>query len=411
MRGKITKRTVDGTRARIRDTFVWDIQVKGFGLKVTPKGKKVYVLQYRVAGRQTSKRFTIGLHGSPWTPDQARTEAIRLLGRVKEGFDPARERRDAKSELSVSQLCDQYLKEGCSTKKPSTIGPDIGRIERHIKPILGRMLVKDVTSNDVRRFMNAIARGKTAADVKTKPRGRARVTGGKGTATRTVGLLGGIFSFAIAEGLRSDNPVAGVRRFADNKSQRFLAADELARLGETLTAAEAENPLAVAAVRLLILTGCRKTEILSLRWSSVDFDHGCLRLPDSKTGERIVMLGAPALDVLASLPRIGESPYVLPATRGGRHFVGLPKTWARIRKQASLADVRLHDLRHSFVSVGVGAGFGLPIVGKLVGHSDPRTTQQYAHVADDPAKAAANRIAGHIAAQLKGKKSPGFKTA
>ncbi len=406
MLGKITKRTVDGTKSGRRDAFVWDTQVKGFGLKVTPRGKKVYVLQYRLAGRQTPKRFTIGSHGSPWTPDQARAEAISLLGRVKEGFDPARERQDAKNELTLSELCDQYLEEGCSTKKPSTIATDTGRVERHIKPILGRMLVKDVTPNDVRRFMNAIARGKTAADVRTKPRGRARVTGGKGTATRTVGLLGGIFSFAIAEGLRSDNPVAGVRRFPDNTGQRFLTAKELARLGKVLAAEQAENPLAVAATRLLIFTGCRKTEILSLRWSSVDFDHGCLRLRDSKSGEKVVMLGAPALEILAGIPRIDDGPYVLPATRGGGHFVGLPKAWVRIRNKAKLVDVRLHDLRHSFVSVGVSAGLGLPIIGKLVGHSDPRTTQQYAHIADDPARSAAEKISGSIAAQLDGQ-NPG----
>ena len=328
------------------------------------------------------------------------------MGRVKEGFDPARERQDAKNELTLSELCDQYLEEGCSTKKPSTIATDTGRVERHIKPILGRMLVKDVTPNDVRRFMNAIARGKTAADVRTKPRGRARVTGGKGTATRTVGLLGGIFSFAIAEGLRSDNPVAGVRRFPDNTGQRFLTAKELARLGKVLAAEQAENPLAVAATRLLIFTGCRKTEILSLRWSSVDFDHGCLRLRDSKSGEKVVMLGAPALEILAGIPRIDDGPYVLPATRGGGHFVGLPKAWVRIRNKAKLVDVRLHDLRHSFVSVGVSAGLGLPIIGKLVGHSDPRTTQQYAHIADDPARSAAEKISGSIAAQLDGQ-NPG----
>ncbi len=411
MLGKITKRSVDSTNSGKRDVFLWDTQVKGFGLKVTPNGKKIYVLQYRVAGRQTPKRFTIGAHGSPWTPDQARADAIRLLGRIKDGFDPSQERRHAKNELSLSELCDQYLNEGCSTKKPSTVATDIGRIERHIKPLLGKMLVKDVTSNDVRRFMNAVAKGKTAIDVRTGPRGRARVTGGKGTATRTVGLLGGIFSFAIAEGIRSDNPVVGVRRFADRKGQRFLSAEELARLGEALRAAETESPLAVAAVRLLILSGCRKTEILSLRWSFVDFNHRCLRLPDSKTGEKTVMLGAPALEVLATLPRVSDSAYVLPATRGGGHFVGLPKAWARMRHQADLADVRLHDLRHSFVSVGVGAGLGLPIIGKLVGHRDPKTTQRYAHFADDPVEAAANRIAGTIAAQLNTKKVEGIKTA
>ena len=222
------------------------------------------------------------------------------------------------------------------------------------------------------------------------------------TASRTVGLLGGILSFAVDEGVRPDNPVIGIKRYPDRKGERFLFPAELVRLGEVLNSVEKKEELAVPAIRLLILTGCRKNEILCLKWSEVDFDLGCLRLADSKTGRKIVMLGAPALQTLASLSKQEGSDYVFPAMKGEKHYVGLPKAWARIRKQAGLDGVRIHDLRHSFASVGAGAGMGLQVVGKLLGHKDPKTTARYSHITDDPARAAADRIAGSIAAAMVG---------
>ena len=410
MKAKITKRTVDAAKPGERDNFIWDTEVKGFGLKVTPAGNRIFVFQYRFGGEV--KRYTIGKLGSPWTPDKARGEAERLRGMVADNKDPAAAKATEKAEkITITALCDQYLEEGCETKKPSTLAIDRGRIERHIKPLMGKKRVKDITPNDIKRFMRDVAKGKTAVDEKTGPHGRARVTGGKGTATRTVGLLGGIFAFAVDEGMRPDNPVRGVKRDADKKGERFLSADEMARFGDALTVAEkeGENPVAIAGIRLLILTGCRKSEILTLEWTHVDFERGCLNLPDSKTGEKTVPLGAPALELLASLPRIEGNPYVLPGFKDCAHLVGLPKVWERIRARAELDGVRLHDLRHSFASTGAGAGMGLPIVGKLLGHRDPKTTARYAHVADDPAKAAADRISGTIAAAMNAKPKEGGK--
>ena len=403
MTQKITKRVVDATEAAEKPFFLWDSEVKGFGLKVNPSGKRVYVLQYRILGRGTARRFTIGIHGSPWTPETARKEAVVLLGEIEKGHDPASQKAELKNRKTVSELCDQYLEEGCATKKASTLATDKGRIERHIKPLLGKQFIEDVTPNDVRRFMNDIASGKTAADVKTGKFGRARVTGGKGTAARTVGLLGGIFSFAFDEGLVESNPVRGVKRFTDKKAERFLSPAEIAQLGDILAEVEdnhTEHPFAVAVIRLLILTGCRKSEILALKWSEIDFERSCLRLEESKTGSKTVTIGAAALEILANLPRSQTSPYVFPALRGGGHYVGVPKAWTRIKKRAGLEDVRLHDLRHSFVSVGVSAGMGLPLIGRLVGHKDAATTSRYAHLADDPAKTAADRISSTIAASL-----------
>ena len=273
-----------------------------------------------------------------------------MLGMIADGVDPAEVKAADKAAMSVAELCDLYLAEGVATKKGATLAMDRGRIERHVKPLLGRMPVGAVTRADIARFMQDVAAGKTARDEKTGFRGRSIVKGGKGVATRTVGMLGAIFAFAVDRGLRPDNPARGVKRFTDGKSERFLSPAELARLGETLAAAEreGENPSAVAAIRLLTLTGGRKNEILSLRWEYVDFERACLRLPDSKTGAKVVPLGAPALELLASLPRVEGCPYVLPSNTGEGHFVGLQKVWARLRERAGLLGVRVHDLRHSF---------------------------------------------------------------
>ena len=255
--------------------------------------------------------------------------------------------------------------------------------------------------------MADVRAGKTAADVKTKKRGRAIVEGGRGTATRTVGLLGGIFTFAMDQGYRTDNPVRGIKRTPDRKNKRYLSPEELARLGVELSKAEGggENPHAINAIRLLVLTGCRKNKILSLKWSHVDSSMGYLRLTASKTGEKDIPIGAPALEHLASLPRYEGTEYVFPAAIGKGHYLGLPKIWYRMRERAGLRDVRLHDLRHSYASFGVAGGNSLPIIGALLGHSDAATTQRYAHLADDVKRAAADRISGRIAAAMSGEQA------
>jgi integrase len=252
--------------------------------------------------------------------------------------------------------------------------------------------------------MADIAAGKTATDEKTGPRGRARVRGGQGTANRTTALLSSMLAFAVARGFRPDNPARGIKKYRQRDHDRFLSPEELKTLGEALTLAEAdgENPFAIGAIRLLLLTGCRKNEILSLRWAWVDFERASLRLPDSKTGAKTVPLAAPALELLRAMPRIEGNDHVFPSAKGGGYFVGLQKVWARIRDMANMPDVRLHDLRHSFASVGAASGDSLYIIGKLLGHAQSRTTQRYAHLADEPLRAAAERISGQIAAAIKG---------
>lgn len=385
---KITKKSVDAAKPKDNEYFIWDDDLAGFGLRVFPSGKKSYVVQYRQHRR--TRRIAIGAHGV-FTPDEARKEAKGVLGEVARGGDPAEVKARARADMSVADLCDKYIAEGCGHKKASTIETDKGRIERHVKPLLGTLLVRNVTRHDVEKFMKAVSDGKTRADKKTKKRGRAIVRGGNGTARRSVSMLGGIFTFASKSLLlRPDNPVHGVKKSKDKKRSRFLSQDEFKRLGDALinAANEGVNPNAIAAIKLLILTGCRKSEILTLKWKYVDFDNKVLRLPDSKTNEKTIPVGRPALDILEGIDRIEGNDHVLPGATKDGPYVGLQKEWERIRKWAKIEDVRIHDLRRSFGSTAASNRESLIVIGKILGHADPKTTQIYAHLMDDPLQTA-----------------------
>lgn len=403
--------TLDAVKRMNAGTTLWDSRVTGFGVRRQKSEARTYVLKSRVNNQQ--RWFTIGRHGAPWTPEMARKEAIRILGDIADGLDLAAVREEGKIATTISEMCDQYLVDAEAgkiltkfgiPKKPSTLATDKGRILRHIKPLLGKRLVKDISSQDVKKFLNDLAIGKTSADIKTGKHGRAIVRGGRGTATRTVGLLGGLFTYAIDKGLRPDgsNPVTGVKKFPDKKEMRFLSVSDFAKLGNALATLEVEgiNPYGLAGIRLLMLTGCRKSEVLNLKWADVDYENSCLRLPDSKTGSKVILLGAPAIELLSSIPRQKDNNFVLPSTRGNGNFVGLPKVWNQVRKRAGLEWATLHILRHSFASFGAGSGLGLPVIGHLLGHKDSATTARYAKVALDPAKVAADKISEGIASAL-----------
>lgn len=406
---KLSNRLIESLAPRSKRYIVWDEARKGFGLRVEVSGLKSFIVRYRAAGggrNAPAREMVIGRYDT-WKADDARKEAGKIFNQVDAGQDPASDRDRKRNELTIAGLCELYLKEGTANKKASTLAIDKGRIERHIVPLLGKRLVSEVDSRDIKRFMQDVAKGKTAADIKTKFRGRAIVEGGKGTAARTVGLLGGIFTFAIEEKMRADNPVRGVKRFADNKGERFLSANELANLGEAIRQVEAQgaNKFAIAIIRLLTFTGARKSEITKLKWQEVDFDRSCLRLADSKSGAKVVPLGPPALAVLSGVSVTEGSAFVFPAESGGLAFQGTEKVWQKLREAASLPGLRIHDLRHSFASAGLLAGDNLAIIGKLLGHADVKTTARYAHLADDPVKQAANRISNSIAAAMGGKPS------
>lgn len=386
MKAKITKRAVDALTPSDRDAFLWDTELPGFGCKVTPKGSRVFVLQYSVDGR--ARRVTIGRYGSELTVDEARTKARRLRGQVADGQDPAHQRAQARAMPTLAEFAERYLAEHAAVKKkPSSVAADERNLRNHILPVFGRQKLDRIGRPDVARFH---------ADMAAKP----------GAANRCLALLSKMMNLAEKWGLRPDgtNPTRHLDKYPERKLERFLSNAELARLGEVLREAERVGMTqnAIAAIRLLILTGCRRNEILTLRWEDIDFERQCLRLSDSKSGAKSVPLGAPALELLAGLPRAKRNPYVLPGKKRGQHFVGLEKTWQLLRAKAGLPDVRLHDLRHSYASAGAGLGESLVVIGKLLGHADTATTARYAHLSPDPTKAAADRISGHIAAVMNG---------
>ncbi len=370
-----------------------------------PSGAASWLVQYRTKQGRT-RRLVLGKL-SVLTPDEARKLAGDKLKEVAKGGDPSAERHRARREaLTVSELADLYLAEGPTAKpnkKVSSWATDRSNIERHVKSLLGRKLAASLTHDDVVRFQRDVAVGKSKADVKTKKRGRAIVEGGPGTAARSLAVLGAMLEWAAHPDrkLIPVNPAKGVKLLKGGKRERFLSEAELAKLADALAAMEAEHrltPTATAAIRLLLLSGCRKSEILSLRWEWVDVERGILRLPDSKTGAKVVPLAAAAVKLLAELSRRGD--YVLPAAMGIGHYAGLQKDWERVRARAGLAGVRVHDLRHSFASFAVADGNSLFLIGKVLGHKQARTTEIYAHLADDPIRAVADRTAARIAAAM-----------
>ncbi len=387
---------------------LWDPSLPGFGARRQQGEAIAYVLKYRTAeGRQ--RWFTIGQHGAPWTPESARQQARQLLGDVARKADPAAEKRAARKAQTISELCNLYLADAIagrlmtrrrSAKKTSTLATDRGRVERHIKPLLGRRTVGAVTREDVEAFMHDVAAGKTASRTKTKPRGLARVRGGRGTATRTVGLLGAIFAYAVRHRMRADNPVHGVTRFADGKRHRRLSDDEYKALGDALRQANTENvwPAAIAAARFLALNGWRSGEVLGLRWDEIDLARRTATLGDTKTGRSVRPLSHAACDVMRNLARSGD--LVFPATRGSGDVVmsGFKKLWKRIAKLGGLpSDVTPHVLRHSFASLAADLGYSEPVIASLVGHQGRSTTSRYLHSADRVLLAAVDAVSNRTA--------------
>lgn len=407
---KLSKRSVDAIRPDPtgREVFVWDTgdgALKGFGVRMMPSGIASYLVQYRTKEGRT-RRLAIGKVGV-LTPDEARKLAGDKLKEVATGGDPSAERHRVRREaLTIAELADLYLAEGPAAKpnkKASSWATDRSNIERHVKPLLGRKMAASLTHDDVVRFQRDVATGKSKADIKTKKRGRAIVEGGPGTAARSLAVLGATLEWAAHPDrtLVPANPAKGVKLLKGSKRERFLLEAELARLADALVAMEAEHRLsatATAAIRLLLLSGCRKSEILALRWEWVDIERGVLRLPDSKTGAKVVPLAAAAVKLLAELPHRGD--HVLPAAKGAGHYTGLQKDWERVRVRAALAGARIHDLRHSFASFAVADGNSLYLIGKVLGHKQARTTEIYAHLADDPIRAVADRTAARIAAAM-----------
>jgi integrase len=301
-------------------------------------------------------------------------------------------------------LIDLYLDEGIGHKKPSTINVDRGRIAHHLRPLLGKLRADRIGRADIERMRNTVAAGKTANQVVASDRRRpgSIATGGAGVAAQCVALVSSIYAFAIGRGLCTGNPARGVKKTPVRKVERFLSEGEIARLAQALDeeAKQSANPYPPAAIKLLLLTGCRKGEIVNLFWEHVHFEHECMRLPDSKTGAKVIYLNAPARALLRELPRLAGNPRVIPGIRADSAGPAIDKVWVRVRNAAGLADVRLHDLRHSFASVGAAGGLSLPIIGALLGHRHATTTARYAHLSADPLRAANDAVGARIAAAM-----------
>ena len=374
---KLTKRTVDAIEPQATEFFIWDESIPGFGLRVMPSGRKSFVVQYR-AGRRP-RRMSLG-PSTVLTCDQARTRAITIIAAVKNGEDPAADRAAKRNAATVSDLAERFDKEHIAVRlKASTAKEYRGNLRRFILPALGRLAVPEITRADVAKFHH---------DLRHFPY----------QANRCLEVISKMFVLAEMWGLRPDgsNPRKHIRKYPEEKRERFLSAAELRRIGEVLREMESEGvelSSAILAARLLILTGCRLGEIMTLKWDYIDFHERALRLPDSKTGKKIVHLGVPAVECLRDAQRIDGNPWVISGTLTGKPLSDLQPFWQRVRARAGVKDVRIHDLRHTFASTAVASGQGLPMIGKLLGHTQVQTTARYAHLAADPVKSAADSVA------------------
>jgi integrase len=407
-------------RALDPDQEVWETSLPGFGARRQKSDAVSYFVMYRPKGERRQRRHTIGRHGAPWTPETARDEAKRVLGEVSQGADPSGEKIESRRSLTVAEVADQYLADAESgrlltrrrtPKKASTLATDKSRVERHIKPLLGRLPVAEVSQDDIETFLHDVAEGKTALREKTANlHGFSVVRGGRGAATRTTGLLGAIFSYAVRRKLRQDNPVHGVTRFADGRRERRLSEHEYKVIGKALRLAAEANawPPAIAATRFLVMTGWRSGEALGLRWKDVDLDRQSATLADTKTGRSIRPLSRRAFELLRGVKTTGD--LVFPSSRGEGRMGSFIKVFARIARLVNLPnDISPHVFRHSFASLASDLGFSEATIAVLVGHKGHSITSRYIHSADAVLVAAADRIAEKIA-NLMGEGSGDEKT-
>lgn len=415
MGDRIGKRYVDGLAITGKEYFAWDEDLPGFGVRVRASGAKGYIFQYRFgAGRSApSRRVTIGSTAS-LSPDQARKIASVLSGEVRRDRDPAAERTAERKALTVAELVEEFLEQHVAAKRKASTHADYGLLLRNkLAAEFGTMRASRLTRQELARFHSSLR------DTPYRANALLRATSS-------------LYSYAAVRGHVPEgyNPARKIERFPSPGRERYLSGAELERLGASLRLGETEglpwvvdeskpktnrtpktgratviDPHAAAAIRLLLLTGCRLREILHLEWDHVDLERGLLNLADSKTGRKTVILNAPALKVLANVEKISR--FVIAGEHPQKPRRDLKRPWAAVTHHAGLTGLRIHDLRHNFASFGAGGGLGLPIIGKLLGHSQPATTARYAHLDADPLRRASDKIAGTIAAALEGRVSGG----
>jgi integrase len=404
---QLMKRNIDALKLREKPYIVWDGALPGFGLRVAPTGHNSFFLDYRPHGggrNAVKRRLTIGAYG-PMTAEQARKTALDALAQIRLGADPQVEKTAHRASLTVSELIAEFVtghvEHAC--KSSTAVGYKIALAR--LSAAHGSIKAAALTRAQIARMHAAVT-----------------INGGPYAANRFAAITSKLYSWGIDRGLLPEtqiNPASRVKKNKEEAGGRFLSTEELGRLGAVLSEAETVglpyehgrkpesrrviNPFAVAAIRLLILTGARLREILHAKWEFIDFEKGLLNLPDSKTGKKSIQLNAPALEILACLPRIAGNPHIIAGAKDGSPRADLKNPWEAIKQTAGLDGVRLHDLRHSFASIGAGASMGLPIIGKLLGHSQAATTHRYAHLDADPLRAAANAIGSKIDAAMRRK--------
>lgn len=386
----LTKTKIDELQPEPGTQYVkWDHVLPGFGVRVSPGGAKSYILKYRLdTGRVRWK--TIARVGVV-TVEEARKRARRDLGLVADDGDPLRARDAAREAATFADVADEFLEDHVEARrKPATQRLYRLAVDGHLRPRLGATPIVEITTADVVKLHH-------------------RLRGTPYLANRVLAVCSKLMAWAEQQRYRPAgmNPCRGIEKYREDARQRYLTPNELKRVGAALRVAErrqALTPSSILAIRLLLFTGARVSEVLGLRWSEVDLEAGALRLADSKTGRKVILLNAPARDLLAVWPRWASSPYVFPGEgrgkRKGVHRVNLTDAWGWVRRRAKIPDVRLHDLRHSFASIAVSNGQTLPIVGALLGHTQAQTTQRYAHLMADPLRAASEATAATIAAAL-----------
>lgn len=416
---KINRGTIEAIMTPAKPTLYYDESLTGFGFKITPTGARSWFIEYRpgAGGRSVAKK-RMRFAGMELTPEKARAEATRLLASVALGGNPAAKRAAERAAISMNNLIDMFMTRHVEKKtKPNSIADYRSVFDTHVRPVIGKKAANKVTRADISKMHDKAS---------VKKEGERR-TGGDYVANKALAITSSLFGWASTVDLVPGgfNPAAKIVKFKEERRERFLSGEQLERLGAALLEAETTglpyrldetkaaskhtpkgtyviSPHAVAALRLLVLTGCRLREILHLRWSEVDFERGLLFLPDSKTGKKTVVLSDAAIEVLEKIERIGI--YVIASDSAGlpdeKPRRDLKKPWAAITKRAGLEGIRIHDLRHTFASVGAGDGLGLPVIGKLLGHSQSSTTQRYAHLSVDPVRQAANVIANNISGKL-----------
>ena len=379
---KISRRTVDALSVEGKDTVFWDRDLPGFGVRVYPSGRKVYLVQRRAGG--TPKRATLGRHGE-LAPDQARKRAVEFIEQLKRAEDQADS--PLVRAITVSDLAERYMSghvaQNCSAH---TAGIYRGALTNHILPALGELPIRAINGGHVSALHY---------EMRDTPR----------AANRALMILKKMFSLAAAWGLvpEGSNPCSAVRKYKEKRRERFLSSEEYRRLGRALAeanAADTVSPHAVAALRLLVLTGCRLNEILTLRWDDVDRTAGELRLRAGKTGARMVPLTSVVERVIASVPRKPGNPWMIAGGKPGKHLQDLYTDWHWLLARAGLRDVRIHDLRHSYASRALALGESLSMIGMLLGHVDMESTARYAHLARHTEKVAAARVGASIGSDI-----------